>query len=328
MRAKQIVRSMVAGNVTEAISFRSIGSSQIFITAVVEDKPGLIGSRVVVLEQVGQAYRETFRSEQLYGLEQPAIQVIDLSNNGEIAIAFESKSYGSAAGSRTLYIFLPERAQALSVTEYLHWADRAGPNDPVIEFSGAFDPILQKMFNAYAVSRGYLQEPQPVDYDDPKYADRLWHAQNGEFPTPDKPIKIRLYQGKYPHHIENSTVLEYDTEEILWVSIFKGALIAYDKAQDRYYIAYSPSWEYRWVNCMLYDRGVLWFGTHMGEGLYLFNPKKLTLRRYGSFAGSMLPAINKIDLGDEGLILNESIALPYQELTHLELWQPPREPIE
>jgi len=305
-KAKQVAYSVLAGDILRAVCYRNLDSPHIFIAALRRGSEIDFDPTVFVLEQIGQTYKVIWKSDRLFGTSPTTFEVRDVDGDGNREVVFEDQSYGTGGGSRRLMIYSTSNSRLFSVTESLNWQNRAGPVSPEIEIKPADSPEMIRVLEAVAKSRGFLQPGTVVDFDSAEFSVQRWHKENGT--RTSGTVRIKHYQGYPP--CKASVVVTLDAGTILWMSFFKGPLIAYEKLNDRHFVAYSAAWSYNWVKSLVFDGQRLWFSSHLKDGLMSFRQSDNRLELYESFQGKPLPSVERLEFDDGILILDGTLRIP------------------
>jgi hypothetical protein len=197
-----------------------------------------------------------------------------------------------------------------SVTESLNWQNRAGPVSPEIEIKPEDAHGMVRVLEAVARSHGYLRPGEVVDFDSPEFSVQRWHKENGT--RTSGIIRLHRFQGYPP--CKASVAATLDTGTILWISLFKGPLIGYERLNDQHFVAFSAAWSYNWAKSLAFDGQILWFGSHCKKGLMSFRPSDSRLESYESLAGTPLPDVETLELDDGVLVLNRALRVPLSAL--------------
>jgi hypothetical protein len=309
-RAKQMAYSVLAGDIMSATAYRNMGSSHVFIACLRRSSESDNDPMVYVLEQIGETFKTVWRSERLYGLRPASLEVRDVDRDGNREVIFEDQSYGTGGGTRRLMVYSHGHTCLFTITESLNWQNRAGPISPEVEIEPASAPGMVRILEEVAGKHGFLRPGSLVDFDDADFAVQRWHKENGKKTSGQ--IRIHYYQG-YPRY-KASIAATLDTGIVLWLSFFKGPLSGYERLKDQHFIAYSPAWSYNWAKCLAFDGEILWFGSHCRNGLMSFRPADKVLESHESFQGRALPEVEKLEVQDGVLILNEALRIPVNEL--------------
>jgi hypothetical protein len=148
-----------------------------------------------------------------------AFEVQDVDHDGNREIVFEDESSGSGGGSRSLMIYSISTSRLFSVTESRSWQNRAGPMSPEIELKSADAPEMVRGLEEIAKEHGFLQPGRLVNFESPEFSVQRWHKENGT--RTSGLVSIHRYEG-----YEATVAATLDTGPILWISFFKGPLIA------------------------------------------------------------------------------------------------------
>lgn len=289
----RIARSALGGTIVGTIPFRNLGSASQFLAVVRKENDRAFAPRLHVLEQVGLAYHQLWASDDIYGVfDLDNIRVIDLDKDGVKEVAFESSSFGSGAGEKSLYIYSIKQKRLFEVTEYYNYSNAAAPDVFPIKIDAGENEEFRQAIIKYASIRGFLQGNDPVDYDDPQFAILRWHKENGERRAGR--VYAHLYDGQPIYG--SSLIDELETDEIVWSAYFKGPLFAYIRSQNEHFIPYSPQWVYEWPKSLGHDGERLWFVCHCIPGLFSFEHGDNTLRHYCGYSGYPLPESDRITL--------------------------------
>lgn len=286
--AIRAARSTLGGNIVAAVPFRNLGSKNIYIAAARRSSDEDYGVRIVILEQAGGAYITKWIGDELLGdFNDEEFQVLDIDGDGSKEVTFQVESYGSGAGSKSLYIYSPRRNILAEVTEFYNSSDAASPDIYPIKIETGDDEKFREAVIKYAHGRGLLQGNEVVDYDLPKFAVLRWHKENGD--KRSGRVRTHLYSGEPDRG--NSIEDQLEAGGIIWTAYFKGPLYGYKNAQDRHFIAYSPQWVYEWPMRLAFDGKLLWFFCHYIPGLFSFECQTQTLTHYCGYAGRPLPLL-------------------------------------
>lgn len=291
----------LGGSISKAISYRNINTKQIFIACIRKESDEAFEYTVHILEKMGGAFIELWCSDSTSAIiDHENFNVIDINNDGVKELVYEVSSYGSGAGSRSLYVYSTEKKELYEITEYDNYSDAAAPPACPIIMNLGDDERLKQAIIRYASTRGYLKEPEPIDFDNPRYAIQRWHKENGI--KRNGVVKIHIYSGEPVYGASISA--ELDSREIRWVAYFKGPLYGVLKDSREHFIAYSPAWVYEWVNCLAFDGSLLWGGIHCRAGLLAFDYRSKRLYHYISFRGVALPDTNELSIVEGQLIID------------------------
>jgi hypothetical protein len=290
------------------MAFRNIDSPHIFIACLRRSSERDFDFRAYVLEQMGNTFRTVWKSDLLSSATPMAFEVQDVDDDGNREIVFEDKSYGTGGGSRSLMIYSISTSRLFSVTESLNWQNRAGPMSPEIELKSADAPEMVRVLEDIAKKHGFLQPGRVVDFGSPEFSVQRWHKENGT--RTSGLVSIHHYEGYPPY--EATVAATLDTGPILWISFFKGPLIAYERLNDRHFVAFSPSWSYNWAECLAFDGANLWFGSHCESGLMSFAPETKLLETYDSFQGTVLPRVETLEVDERALVINGTLRIPVE----------------
>jgi len=280
-------RSVLGGNIFIGIPFRNLNSKSQFLAVARTQHDADSQVRIHILEQVGAAYLQRWKSEEMWGsFDRDSLHVVDLDKDGIKEIAFESSSFGSGAGSKYLYVYSLKHEQLFEVEEFYDYSNASTPDVFLVKLDAGTNERFRAALINYASSRGFLQGNESVDYDDPKFAVLRWHKENG-----DKRIgkvKVHWYNGN-PVYPEDCTHRTLDAGDLVWTAYFKGPLFGYARSRDRHFILYSPQWVYEWVKSLADDGRQLWFVCHCVPGLSSFDYNANVLKHYCGYAGYPLP---------------------------------------
>lgn len=312
-RAKEIAYSVLAGDVLRAISFRNLGSPHLFIASLRRSSERDFDLRAYVMEQAGKTFRVVWKSDPLCTALPTAIEVRDIDNDGNREVVLEDQSYGTGGGAKSLIVYSISKSRVFSITESLNWQNRTGPISPEIEIKAADAPEMVRVLEEVAMKHGFLQPNKVVDFDLAEFSVQRWHKENGA--RTSGATKIHYYNGYPP---DKSTVVATLDSSTMWISFFKGPLIAYEKIHERHYVVYSPAWSYNWVKCLAWNGKLLWFGSHCKKGLMSFYPGQNLLETHEVFRGIALPEIETLELREDTLIVNGELRIPIDELMRVD----------
>lgn len=308
--AAKIIYPLLAGHIVRAISYRNVGSKNVFIAAMRRSSERDHDASVHVLEQTGGTFRELWKSESMLFLDGKNLEVKDVDRDGHREIILEYKSRGTGAGTRVLMVYSTRSRQLLRLSEYRSWQNLAGPTAAEVSIEPEDDPEAVAILETEAKRRGLLQAAAPIDLNNLEFSIQRWHKENGAHPIGE--IRIHLYPGWPPY---GSTVVdECDTGDIVWIAQFKGPLFGYVKSKNQHFIAYSPAWFYNWPKCLAYDGDRLWFGIHCKKGLMYFHPENRHLALIETLREEPLPEVNELRIEDGNLVLNETQRVPIADL--------------
>lgn len=299
--AIRIGMSTLGGTIVAAATFQNFGSGRQYLALVRKDNDESLESRIHLMERVGEAYTQLWVSDPLWKLDPETFEVNDIDKDGWKEIVFEQSSFGTGGGTKCLFVYSMFKKELYEITEYYNWQDASNPGAyPVIKAGD--DEIFKNMVIKCAIGRGLLKANEIPDLDNPKFAVLRWHKENG-----DKhigPVKIHWYEGMPAYTA--SIAVELETNDISWISYFKGPLYAYSKSKLQHFIAYSPQWIYEWVKSMDSDGTNIWFICHLVPGIFMFDVNNLHLRKYCSYDSYCLPDIDSISIKD-GIITTSLI---------------------
>ncbi|MGD0510407.1 MAG: hypothetical protein ABSA33_01065, partial [Candidatus Micrarchaeaceae archaeon] len=312
--AIKIGQSILSGEVIAAKAFINIDSKHNFIALIRASSKRDFDHKVYVLEQFGNSYRTIWSSTELFGRPEH-LDVVDLDLDGIHEISFGNESFGTGAGTRTLYIYYLSTQTQYEITEHYNWQDASGPISPHISFTPEIASELTINIEKYAIEKGFLHN-KIIDLSNPEFAPQKWHHDNGR--RRSGCISLTFYKG--PPSYGASIVQELEGEEIKWTAYFKGPIFGYIKALEQHFIAYSPAWIYNSAKCLAYGHGSLWFGIHLDPGFlrFVFNGESSSLFYFSHLNGYELPEVEKIGIQGQCVILNDSIEIPIQELPNRE----------
>jgi hypothetical protein len=310
-RAFNIAFSLLGGQIEQCIAFRSIDSNRTLIAAVRASKRPF--KDIHVLEQVGLTFRKVWSLEEIFGPTGFAVEDVDGDGNKEVI--FQEASYGTGGGTKTLFVYSHAKRQLARISEWLYWANAAGPVSPEVKIelepARADDERFIAALEKYAVKSGFLAQ-KTVDFNDPKFAVARWHFENGE--RKEGSIKLHFYRGRPVYGASISQQLTGGGVE--WLVFFKGPVFGYNEDRDQHFIAFSPAWTYNWIIAATYCCGALWFVRHNEEEprLYRFRLQgaKGQLDSYPIPGRTVL--FHKIECNPDGITVNDSIFMPFSEM--------------
>jgi hypothetical protein len=298
-KAMQIGMSILGGTIMSAAPFKNFGSDCQYLALVRKDNDEASASRIHLMERVGETYTQIWVSDPLWNLDLMTFEVTDIDADGWKEIVFEQNSFGTGAGSKSLFIYSMLKKKLYEITEYYNWQDASNPGSyPVINAKN--DETIRNAAIKFAYGRGFLQANEIPDLDNPVFAVLRWHKENGDRHI--GPVKIHWYEGM--PICANSIAAELEANDIAWISYFKGPLYAYCKSKCQHFIAYSPQWIYEWVVSMDFDGNNLWFICHGMPGIFMFDVNDMYLRRYCSFGSDRLPEISSLSIKDGTLTVS------------------------
>ena len=67
---------------------------------------------------------------------------------------------------------------------------------------------------------------------------------------------------------------EIEDDNYQWISYFKGALFAYEKATNEHYVVYVPEHSYVYINSMVLGERYLWLNLINKKGVFVFDKKR------------------------------------------------------
>jgi hypothetical protein len=307
--------SVLAGRIEQCIPFRSIDSKRTLL-AVVRDDAAHAAKEIHLLEQFGMTFRRVWSAERLDGLRNFLVEDVDDDRNKEIV--FEQSSCGTGGGTKTLSVYSHSKQQLVRISEWLYWANAAGPISPEVKIesepAGAEDEHLVGALERYAVKSGFLTQAL-VDFENPEFAAARWHVDNGDDPK-EGPIKLSFYRGR--PCFSASISQRVSGGGIEWTAFFKGPIFGYNEEKDEHFVAYSPAWTYNWAIAAVYCYGALWFVRHNES-----EPRLYRFRLDGAegFLDSCpIPGnpvlLQKIEWQRDGILVNDGIFVPFSNMRH------------
>ncbi|OAN61016.1 hypothetical protein A8B79_05950 [Balneola sp. EhC07] len=238
--ALEYAYAVISGNIVQVSSFRNFSTGNIYIAVKAKEKKGEYFFKLILLKKVGSTFIRDWEHELISFTED--FEVIDLQKSGEYFILFIENSFGSGAGTKTLYAFSSSTKKLFKIIEHHDWSDMTRVYTPSIELSPRdVDQKLLKNLEQYASMNDMLKEMR-VDFSNPKHAVRNWHRLNGSITEGD--VELCFYDGRPTYGSSPTEVVHYD--DIEWIGYFKGPLCGYLKKRDEHFIAYSPGWTYDW----------------------------------------------------------------------------------
>jgi len=338
--AKEIVYLAYPGVIDSVHCYRNIDSDRIYIAALCTPHQDRWPHRVVILEQAGSTYRTIWNSNDALKDVVRELELLDLDNDGFTEIAIGGGSGGTGAFSRFICIFSHRYNQHYEISEFVNFQEFAGPVIPEVSIEPVPPEPLRKAIEAFAMKKGFLKEPPQIDWDAPEYAIKRWHRDNGA--NPCGRIQLVFYDGPAPSELDIRKISEeiqagripdiaqqvskgkapfassiadsLDDGKIFWISFFKNPLVGFIKAENKWFIAYSPSNFYSWARSLAYDGKRIWFATHTSNGVFSFDFEKRELLRHLFLKGIQLgePEIVKFENGR--LNIGNNLSLTVQEL--------------
>lgn len=289
--AIKIGLSALGGAILSAVPFSNFRSNRQYLALIRKDNDDALESRIHIIERVGEAYTRIWASDPLWDFTPTTFEVTDIDGDGWKEIVFEQSSVGTGASTKFLYIYSLRKNKLYEIIEYYERQNASCPGCfPII--NAGDDEIVRSKIIKFAHSRGFLQANKAPDFDDPAFAILRWHKENG-----DKyigKVKIHWYEGMPACTASIASHLE--TEDIHWISHFKGPLYGYSKLKQQHFIAYSPQWRYEWVKSMASDGNRLWFVCHGIPGLFTFELETQCLRKYCAYGPDAFQEIKEVSL--------------------------------
>lgn len=308
--AVQLSQSAVGGFVNNAVSFRNIFSTHVFIACLRRD-PDTRKQEILLLKQFGMVYQVFWKDSIFFTSSHPRIWVKDIDGDGFGEVICRLDSLGMKRGSKSLLVYSIRRGEAFKIAGQYIFDINDAP-----QYSINTDPVndedLSRGIEDLANSEKLIPPIEPTDLSDPKYAVERWHAENGKKDNGE--VSLVFYKGR-AQSVASKTV-EIASEHVQWIAYFRGAVIGYMKAEDKFFVVYSPSWIYHSIDCLVFDGESLWMGSRLKPGLISFTlqGKKGFLHRYERCGWKKIPCVNSLDLTKGILIVNGRIKLQMQDL--------------
>jgi hypothetical protein len=305
--------SVLGGQIEQCISFRSIDSNRPLIVVVRSAEHGV--KEIHLLEKFGLTFRKIWSLEKIFGLR--TLTVDDVDGDGNKEVVFEEASSGTGGGTRMLAVYSHSREQLAEISEWLYWANAAGPISPEVKVelkpTRADDQDFVAALEKYAVSSGFLKQTA-VDFDDPEFATSRWHLENGD--PKEGTIKLHFYRGR--PRSGNSVSCHLLAGGVEWTGFFKGPIFGYLEDKDQHFIAYSPAWTYNWAISVSFCREALWFVRHNESEsearLYRF----VFADEQGYLDSFPIPRnptlLQTIESRADGILVNGNILMPFSEM--------------
>jgi len=341
--AKEIVYLAYPGVIDSVHCYRNIDSKRIYIAALCTPHQDKWPPRVLILEQAGGTYRTIWNSDEALEDVVREIEVLDLDNDGFTEVAVAGGSGGTGAFSRFICIFSHRYNQHYEISEFVNFQEFAGPVIPEVDIRPLPPESLRKAIEIFAMKRGFLKEPPQIDWDDPQHAIKRWHRDNGA--NPCGRIQLKFYEGPAPSELDikkiseeiqagripdiaqqvskgkapfASSIADYlDDGKIFWISFFKNPLVGFIKAENRWFIAYSPSNFYSWARSLAYDGKRIWFATHSSKGIFSFHFDKRELLRHLILKGIQTEEPETVEFKKGRLKVGDYLSLTVEELDQI-----------
>lgn len=313
--AKEIAYATLGGRVEGAMSYRNVDSDKIFI-AVHHTSPQIpVTSQVVIIEQVGQAYRVHWKSEQLFS--NLHFEVVDFDEDGFHEVVIQTSDWGTGAHTFFLVVHSHRYNNTYTISEFVNRQNLAGPILPEITIQPLPPTEFCRCLETFALGRGFLQAPPKIEWDNPKFAIQRWHRDNGA--NPNGEVHVVFYDGNLPKGItdaqsivgvdmenepfSSSIIGSLDDGDIHWLAYFKNPLVGYVKRTHKWFIAYSPANFYDWATSLAHDGKRLWFGVHCVNAIYSFEFQTMQLLRHKSIAGIKFEMDSSVQYRNRRLIV-------------------------
>ncbi|MHB8413801.1 MAG: hypothetical protein ACYDB1_00195 [Acidiferrobacteraceae bacterium] len=295
----------------EAQAFLNIDGTM-FIAAFQKTADDPTRTWLVILRKTGETFQTTFRKEHLFSACKPLLGITDIAQEGLHEVSWEARYSGTGAAVRLLFIYLTNNGQCYEVSESRNHQAPAEPIAPRVAITPEPDSVTRPTIEKLAISRGFLQAP--ADPDDTRYAVGAWHSDNGT--RRSGRITLKYYPGDPSN--KSSETARLETNNVVWIAKFKGALYGYDREKDRHFVVYSPAWVYNWIDGLAWT-GVLWFCDCRRSSLFCFemiegNDNEATLSYYDLYQGRRLPIISNLSTDHGILIINDHMKIDVAKL--------------
>jgi hypothetical protein len=153
--------------------------------------------------------------------------LVDFDGDGDDEVIFVGVSGGSGGVASNLYLLYPRAG--IVVCE--HPRTRRSQRRRALQF-------LDSLSFAYQDS----DDRKPAAGDDPRFIFEEWGGENN---VNGGPLKLRRYPG-VPLWFENDDC-RLDTGDIVYFSLFRSGVIAYDTRSDEHYAVFASGDQYDWV---------------------------------------------------------------------------------
>jgi hypothetical protein len=324
--AKEIAYVTIASQIEDAIPYRNIDSDKIYIAVLYTPREYGFGSKVAVLEQVGQSYRMLWQSEEI--IFRADLEVTDFDKDGYQEVIFRGADWGTGAHTFYLVVYSHRYHNSYTISEFVNSQNLAGPIIPEIKFHQEPPKDFKIPLEEFAIRKGFLQAPPKIDWNDPKYAIPRWHRDNGA--NPRGKISVVFFHGTPPPPITNvrsaasmdlsklpfgsGIIASLDDGKIIWSSYFKNPLVGYIKESNQWFIAYSPPNFYYWATSLAYDGKRLWFGVHSLDVIFSFEYQTMQLFAHHSINELRFEIDTYVDYKNGCLFVNNSTSFSQEEI--------------
>lgn len=271
--------------------------------------------RVVLLVQLGLAYRESWSSEPL--AHPWKLNSMDLTGKGDRVFSFLDEQYGMTGGSRSLFVYSLQEKILYSIEDLFNWGHPSG-GEYAAHIAPELPEKLRPELEVYSVDQGVLLG-RVVDFSDSKNARSCWRQMNWTLGYGRvRPLRTRVYYRLYPGTPGPVIVSTFggDGTGIIWMIASDGAVYCYRQGSDDHLLAFLPdsTLDRPAFGAVAFDR--FWFSMINSPGLasLWFQGADLHFQVYSSFKEFDFKYIESLRIDGATLIVNELAALAEGEL--------------
>ncbi len=238
--ALEYAYGIVSGQINEVWSFRNFVDGRVYILVKVKEVKEDYFEKLVLIKRVGDSFIREWETELI--IYTSDFEVKDLLKNGVHFILFIENSFGSGAGTKTLFALDSKSLVTYQIIERHDWSDLTRAYSPEPELRPKnIDLKLSKRLEEFAKSKEMLRSKR-VDFDNPDNAILNWHRLNGSITSGE--VELYFYSGRPTYGSSPTEVVHSD--DIEWIGYFKGPICGYLKKRNEHFVAYSPGWTYDW----------------------------------------------------------------------------------
>lgn len=281
---------LVGSKIADVVPFRNKGRPEQLILVVQDGgTPAVLtdpGDPVLLLEGINGAYQIHNLQINAYDILSakplPLWGVIDVDGKGLKQVYAINRSGGSGAYGFTVRVYDTVERNTYDAEGGGAYGDTGGIS---LSPNAAARPAMQAWLSATGQQ---LIAGHTDDTGSYLYQVEAWRRKNGADFAEGK-VVIQEFPGKIPPS-GGSTACVIDDGAFVWVSFFKGAVFAYNKARDVHFVVFKPESDYGWRRSLLSGRDYLWLDDTKDVTALAFNK---TTHVLGS------PAPGTVDPGSE-----------------------------
>lgn len=182
---------------------------------------------------------------------------VDIDGNGDCSVYALDASYGSGGGGHKIQIYSINSNTIGYVWINYQWGRSPGPLEIKVT-PGSSQPAIYDWLRARSEK---LISDLDLSQDHTELG--IWEKNHGRGYYYG-PVKVHRVPGKLtPSSIGNSVYCRVKDGIILWYSMFKEAVYAYDAKKNSHFLVYAPRDNYDYVTSMVAGRAYLWLGAYV-----------------------------------------------------------------